>query len=167
MKEIGRKHHMESLFVLLSFGVFAVCVLLVLLTGARVLRTQTQRDNAAWSQRTGTQYLAAKLRRADELGAIRLSGGDGALWYDTLALREEIEGEAYVTRIYCYDGYIRELFTEDGGVYAPEDGEPVFPAQELRFGWDGGLIEAVCTDENGAVTRMLYAPRGGEGADAS
>lgn len=158
---------MDGLFVLLSFGVFAVCVLLVLLTGADVCRSQTERDQAAWSRRTGAQYLTAKLRHADEAGAIGFSGGDGALWYDTLDLREEIDGETYVTRVYCYDGYIRELFTVDGGVYAPEDGEPVLAAQELRFGWDGELVEAVCVDADGQVCRSYFAPRSGEGADPS
>lgn len=158
---------MDGLFVLLSFGVFAVCVLLVLLTGADVCRSQTERDQAAWSRRTGAQYLTAKLRHADEAGAIGFSGGDGALWYDTLDLREEIDGETYVTRVYCYDGYIRELFTVDGGVYAPEDGEPVLAAQELRFGWDGELVEAVCVDVDGQVCRSYFAPRSGEGAGPS
>ena len=82
-------------------------------------------------------------------------------------LREEIDGEAYVTRVYCYDGYIRELFTVDGGVYAPEDGEPVLAAQELRFSWDGELVEAVCVDADGQVSRSYFAPRSGEGADPS
>lgn len=158
---------MDGLFVLLSFGVFAVCVLLVLLTGADVCRSQTERDQAAWSRRTGAQYLTAKLRHADEAGAIGFSGGDGTLWYDTLDLREEIDGQTYVTRVYCYDGYIRELFTVDGGVYAPEDGEPVLAAQELRFGWDGELVEAVCVDADGQASRSYFAPRSGEGADPS
>ena len=167
MKRYVRQHHMDGLFVLLSFGVFAVCVLLVLLTGADVCRSQTERDQAAWSRRTGAQYLTAKLRHADEAGAIGFSGGDGALWYDTMDLREEIGGETYVTRVYCYDGYIRELFTVDGGVYAPEDGEPVMAAQELRFGWDGELVQAVCVDADGQVSRSYFAPRSGEGADPS
>ena len=150
---------MDGLFVLLSFGVFAVCVLLVLLTGADVCRSQTERDQAAWSRRTGAQYLTAKLRHADEAGAIGFSGGDGALWYDTLDLREEIDGETYVTRVYCYDGYIRELFTVDGGVYAPEDGEPVCAAQAFEPTLEGDLLTVRVTDETGHVSTVYIARR--------
>ena len=40
-------------------------------------------------------------------------------------------------------------------------------AQELRFGWDGELVEAVCVDADGQVSRSYFAPRSGEGADPS
>lgn len=166
MRESGRQHHMDALFVLLSFGVFAVCVLLVLLTGARTYRAQTNRDQESWDRRTGVQYVAAKVRHADEAGAISFSGGDGGLWYDTLNLKETYGGEEYVTAIYCYDGYIRELFTVEGGVYAPEDGEPVLEAQGLRFGWDGELIQVEATDVNGNTSRLVLSPRCPEGVGA-
>lgn len=157
---------MDALFVLLSFGVFAVCVLLVLLTGAKTYRAQTDRDQSSWERRTGAQYVAAKLRHGDEAGAVSFSGADGAGWYDTLNLRETYDGREYVTAVYYYDGYIRELFTVEGGVYAPEDGEPVLKAQGLRFGLDGSLIEVECTGTSGETSRSYIALRSGEGAGA-
>ena len=141
---------------------FAVCVLLVLLTGAQTYRAQTERDDASWQRRTGVQYVAAKLRHADEAGAISFSGGDGAPWYDAMNLRETYDGQEYVTSIYYYDGYLRELFTVAGGVYAPEDGEAVLAVQGLQFGWDGKRVEVVCTDANGEVSRVFLSPRCGE-----
>ena len=150
---------MDALFVLLSFGVFAVCVLLVLLTGAQTYRAQTDRDQESWNRRTGVQYVAAKVRHADEAGTISFSDGDGGLWYETLNLKEIYGEEEYVTAIYYYDGYIRELFAVKGGVYAPEDGEPVLKAQGLRFGWDGELVQVEATDANGHITRLVLSPR--------
>ena len=47
MKQNTTKHHMDGLLVLLLFGVFAVCILSVLLTGARVNRALAARDSAS------------------------------------------------------------------------------------------------------------------------
>ena len=47
MKKHSIQHHIDTLAVLLLFGVFAVCVLSVLLTGADAYRRMTERDNRA------------------------------------------------------------------------------------------------------------------------
>ena len=52
MKRQGTKHQIDGLLMLLLFGVFAVCVLIVLLTGARAYRGLTERDRAAYDRRT-------------------------------------------------------------------------------------------------------------------
>lgn len=162
MKEPIRQHHIDGLFVLLSFGVYAVLVLLVLLTGAKSYRSQVARDQQSWDSRTGLQYVAAKLRHADEKDAVSLSGEeDGG--YKTLELTETIEGERYTTSIYCDDGYIRELFTLSGNPFLPEDGEKVMPVQQLRFYLDDdGQLRVKVVDVNGNHEAMMLYLRGGE-----
>ena len=55
MKRTRIHYHLDGLIALLLFGVFAVCVLAVLLTGASAYQRLTQRDMAAYdSRRTGT-----------------------------------------------------------------------------------------------------------------
>ena len=51
MKRKTIKHHIDGLIALLLFGVFAVCVLAVLLTGAEAYRRLTQRDRARSEER--------------------------------------------------------------------------------------------------------------------
>ena len=46
------KHHFGGLSALLLLGVFAVCVLVVLLTGAEAYQRLNQRDRAAYDTRT-------------------------------------------------------------------------------------------------------------------
>lgn len=162
MKKNAGQHRAGGLFVLLSFGVFAVCVLLVLLTGAETYRTQTERDQRSWEGRTCLSYVAAKIRHGDENGAITLSAGDGRGWYSDLALTEWFDGEEYMTLIYFYDGYIRELFAVPGGEFAPEDGEEVLAAQGLRFSIaEDGILLAEATDVNGMVKTLYLSPRSG------
>ena len=124
-----RKTRAENLLVLALFGVFAACVLSVLLTGAGVYRRLTERDDAACDRRTALQYVAAKMRQADREGAVA-AGRFAEL--DALILTEEIGEEAYETWVYCYDGYLRELFAERGADLAPEDGEKVLAADGFQ-----------------------------------
>ena len=83
---------MGGLLALLLLGVFAVCVLSVLLTGAEGYRRLTERDREAYSWRTAAQYLTTKIRQADQWNGVSVENFGGR---DALALTEEIGGEDY------------------------------------------------------------------------
>ena len=161
MKHLKRnKSHMEGLIALLLFGVFAACVLSVLLTGAGAYRRLTQRDQTAYSQRTCAQYLATKVRQSPDAQALSVeSFGDG----DTLVFCEEIGGELYLTRIYCCEGWLCELFSSDQAGMTPEDGEKVLQAQRLDLELEGGLLSITITYADGSQTCLDLSVRDGEG----
>ena len=83
---------------------------------------------------------------------------------DALILTEEIESEAYETRVYCYDGYLRELFTSADGEFYPEDGEKILAAHGLTLSREGRVLTAELTDTEGQVRQMTLYLRSGEGA---
>ena len=101
-----QKHEVTGLIALVLFGVFAVCVLSVLLTGADVYHRLTVRDREAYARRTGVQYVATKVRQAPAGSAVAVADFGGV---DALELYEDIDGARYVTRIYSYGGWLREL----------------------------------------------------------
>ena len=142
---------------LLLFGVFAVCILAVLLTGADAYRRLTQRDRAAYERRTCVQYVATRVRQSDRLDGVRLEEFNGT---DCLVLDAE---EEYVTRIYCHDGWIMELYCAAGLEMDPEDGEPVMAAEGLGFTLEDGLLTITATDSQGTEQTLLLSLRGGEG----
>lgn len=158
------KHHMEGLAVLLVFGVFAVCVMSVLLTGAEQYRSLTQRDDASYSWRTASQYLTTRVRQADTAGGVRVGAFDGGDGEDTLFLTEQIDGTAYTTRVYWYDGYVRELFAEEGSELEMDAGEAVLPAGGVRFFETDAGVGAFLTDQDGQVTCLNWTLRSGKGA---
>jgi len=156
------RHQIDGAFVLLLFGIFAVCVLMVLLTGAGSYQRLTERDSASYSRRTAVQYVAAKVRGADAAGCVTVSDFAGdADGGDTLFLKETVDGADYCTRIYYDDGYIRELFTAADAAVSPEDGEKVLAARGLSFSAADGRLTVTATDENGAVTSLTLALRSG------
>jgi len=83
--------------VLVLFAVFALCILAVLLTGAGAYGRLVERQQSAYTERTVPQYIATKVRQADETGAIRIGEFGGV---ESLELTNEYGGEEYVTRIY-------------------------------------------------------------------
>ena len=125
MKKEATSHHMDGVYVLLLFAVFAVCILAVLLTSADTYCRLSDRDQDSYDRRTAAQYITTKVWQTDRQGAVSVDSFEGR---DTLVLAEEIDGEPYLTRIYYHDGYIRELFTSADGEMLPEDGEKILEA---------------------------------------
>ena len=163
MKQRNRTVHLDGVLAVLLLGVFAACVLAVLLAGADGYQRLTQRDQEAYAQRTAAQYLATRVRQADTAAGMTVEpfGPDGP---DALLLYEEIEGPTYVTRVYCYDGYLRELFSAADVQLLPADGEKVLEMQNLTLSSDGQGISARITDPQGNETALYWTLRSAEEA---
>lgn len=161
MKMKQNKRKTDALVVLLLFGVFAVCILSVLLTGADAYRRLAQRDQLSYDRRTAGQYLSTRVRQGDRLGNVTVASFEGV---DALVLSEEIEGETYETLVYCYDGYLRELFAAAGGGFLPEDGEKVLEAQSMSLQKDGQTLTVELTGPVGEVQELTLYLRSREGA---
>lgn len=167
MKLGTEKHHIDGVFVLLLTVVFAACILLVLFTGAGTYRSITQRGDEDYARRVCVQYVAAKVRHADGSGNVFVGdfSGKRASGGDTLFLAEQHSGKTYYTRVYYWDGYVRELFTEAGGTFAKNDGAPVLAAKSLRFSYDTGtgLLDVRTEDTAGNPSALTLSLRSGEG----
>jgi hypothetical protein len=156
------KHHIDGLVVLLLFGVFAACVLSVLLLGADAYKKLTERDQLSYDQRTAIQYLATKVRQADRAGAVTVEDFQGV---DALVLREDLDGEVYLTRVYCYDGYLRELSSAADADLSPADGEQVLAADSLLVEEQGNALR-LQMETDGSWQQEILALRSGEGASS-
>jgi len=161
MKMKQNKRETDALVVLLLFGVFAVCILSVLLTGADAYHRLAQRDQLSYDRRTAGQYLSTRVRQGDQLGNVAVGSFEGV---DVLVLSEEIEGETYETLVYCYDGYLRELFAAAEGDFLPEDGEKVLEAQSMLLQKDGQTLTVELTGPVGEVQELTLCLRSREGA---
>lgn len=151
---------LNTVFVLLLFCVFALAVLMTLLSGAGAYQSLNENMEQQYTERTGLAYLEAKLRHYDENGAVQLES-----FADTtaLALYEQVDGTQYKTLIYHHDGYIRELFFEDGLQFHPEDGQCVLEAQQITFQWKRqNLLQVACVAADGSAAELLVYLHGGE-----
>lgn len=164
MRTKKKEHQVEGLFVLLVFALFAGSLLLVLLLGAGTYQRITQRDTASYVQNTTLQYIATKVHHMDEVGAIRVgtfseqenAADDGI---STLYLRQALDGTWYETRIYSYEGYVRELLGEEAGSFSPQDGNPIVESLGLRFEIQGTLLHVYLMKEDGQEQELLIPLR--------
>lgn len=145
-----KKTLLPALAALLLLAVFATGVLGTLLGGAGIYRRLTLRDRASYDSRTCLQYIATRVRQAPSQVRTAVFG-DG----DALVISETVEHETYLTRVYCHDGWLMELFAAEDGDFSPEDGEKLLPAQGIALELDNGLLKVMLTDAAGDV-HSLY-----------
>lgn len=156
MKREKIQHHMDGLLLLLLFGVFAVCVLSVLLTGARAYRRLTLRDQEAYRRRTCVQYIATRVRQGDLEGAVTVEPfGEG----DALVMAKD----GYVTRVYWHDGWLMEMYAGEDVQLAPEDGEKIMELDGLAMSMDGGLLTVEVDGGDAGTDTLRLSLRSGEG----
>ena len=160
MKRKPMQHHMDGLAALLLFGVFAVCVLSVLLTGADAYRRLTERDRTACDQRTCVQYLATRVRQGDRLGDVQVEDFGGV---DALVFREDSE---YITRVYCYEGWLMELYASGELEMKPQDGERIMELSGLDMALEDGRLTLTVAGPEGGASTLALSLRSGEGAAA-
>lgn len=160
MKNEQKRSSLPNLMVLLVFGSFAVCILLVLLTGGDLYRQLTQRHRDNFDKRTVCQYIATRVRQADRADAVTVEDFCGR---EALVIREEVGEKTYLTRIYCWDGALMELFTPETGQFSPEDGETLLAAADLDFALEDDTLQIRVdfADSTGRQLTLLLRSYGG------
>ena len=148
MKRDGSKW--TSLAALLVFTLFALCLMLVLLTGAGVYRRLAEGGEAGFSQNTAAQYIATRTHQGR---APEIQDFEGC---KALVFTETYDTEVYLTRVYLYDGWLRELFSAEAAGLSPRDGEKILEAESLDFDLEDGLLTVRLNGEE-----FLLSPREG------
>ncbi len=168
-RSTSQRHELSGLFALLLFGVFAVSILSVLLTGSGVYNRIVDRDRDAYERRTAAQYVATKVRQAKDGGSVSVTdfGGESAI-----TLTDRYGDYVFITRIYCHDGWICELFTEGSGDtgdendgFSPEDGEKIIRADALSASVGDGILNVELTESGGKKTSLCLSLRGEEASE--
>ena len=149
------------LYPLLLFAIIVLSLLFLVMTGtglySAVVDSQTRNRGA----RAALSYLAARVHAADAAGAVSVGEGpEGA----ALLLRENADGETYETRIYLYEGALREEYGTADAALDPQDSERIvdaksFSVEQVR----PGLL--VVSTEYGSADIALRSGRG-TGPDA-
>lgn len=73
---------------------------------------------------------------------------------EALVLGQTIDGEVYTTHIYCYEGWLRELYAVPGAVLPPQAGSAILEAESISLKREGSLL----TVELGGDSLFLHLP---------
>jgi hypothetical protein len=129
--------------VLTVFCVFAMSMLTVLMLGAGVYRNIVESAREGYEERVCLSYIWSKAKNNSHF-YIGEFHGQPAMRFDDV-----YGGTLYRTVIYSHDGWLRELFFEDGLEFNLGDGEPVARVDSLRFtDGPGRSVRVVAGKEN-------------------
>lgn len=126
----------SGLSLFLAVAVFALMALLTMVLGASVYRSIVDRAEVNHEARTVMAYVTGKLRAAQ--GEVRLEMTEAGA--DMLVLSEEIDGAAYETRIYAYEGRLYEIFADAGLAFAPEEGQAIATLEAFSVTAENGML---------------------------
>ena len=155
-----RSRLLEAVPNFLLFFLFACCMFFVLISGAKSYKNVTAVMEEQFSINTCISYVTAKVRHYDSEGAVIIGKiGDT----DALLLKEMIDGEEYLTYLYCYDDSLMELFcSADMEVY-PIEGQKIMELDSLELSTEDDLIHFSCEiNEKQASTSVLLQSGKGE-----
>lgn len=144
------KHHTHRLkiarvFPTLCFAMLAACIVIVLITGANLYSRSNARDTEDYYKRTVTSYVTTRVSQSAVSGCFFVGDFHEAVpkeTGDTFFFTEVFDGVTYVTRLYCHDGELYELFSPMSAKLEPSAGEKVLSVESMNFTVKNGFLTA-------------------------
>ncbi len=160
MKKSLRSRGSASIAVLAVFMLFAVSVLCVLLSGAGVYGRLVKSGQEDYTRRSCAQYISTRVRQCD-IGSLSTEDFDGV---DAICFEQDYSGRSFVTRVYCLDGWLMELFCSADAGLEPADGEKLIPAESLEARVSDGMLCVTVVDSYGSESSLVFDIRKGVGS---
>ena len=152
---MGKSNHaISGVFVFLLLGIFAIFSTLMVVMGAKAYRGMVERSVTHNSARVASSYIRTMLRSNDESGVLRVEEVNGV---PTITMENDY-GDIYVTRIYLYEGKLREWFAMAEIPFEPANGESVCDLDTMHAEMKNGLLH-VDVSKNGMNMEINFAPR--------
>ena len=149
-------HSMQGVFVFVLLGVFAVMSTLMVLLGAQMYRNTVDHTAANNEGRVMGAYLRSMIRAEDGADDVAVEEFDGM---PVLALSESVDGEEYVTWLYCFEGQLYEQYTSAGHDFEPRSGSAICPAMGFRPTLSDGLLTVQMVDGAGQPSTVKVGLR--------
>lgn len=145
----------DMVFVMALLILFAATTFALVLIGAKHYRQVTNNMTTNHDNRTAASYLTEKIRQNDCEEAIALCTIQDTPALSFLTTEADV---SYITYIYFYDGYLRELVVTESSVFSLSSGQPIVALGDIHFSMqNANLIRAEINDLQGN-TQTIYIP---------
>ncbi len=155
---MSRRSSAGAVAALIAALILGAALLLSLTTGAGVYRQVQYRSDSSMDQRLGLSYITEKVHAHDAAGMVSAGEFGGC---DAVFLLQELDGVVYETILYVHDGWLKELFCEQGWELEPGDGQQITEARGLSAALEGRLLRLVYTDAGGTAQQADIYVRSG------
>jgi len=159
----------DVIFIMLLFLLFILMVLFVLISGVSVYKNTERLMASRYEERTALAYIINKLHQSDYSGAVQIetfeytaeTAADTDL-INALVITEEYEGHSFKNYIYCYGGWIRELYAPAEVEFDPEIGAAVVEAVSIAFFMhENDIVYVECGNAHGKMLSTYVCLRSG------
>lgn len=130
MNRQKERHIIDILFVISLFCIFALSAVFLITVGANIYGKTVSHMEDNFNCRTSFAYVTEKIRQADEKGAVSAGEFDGL---PAILITETVENTCYITYLYAYNGYLKELMIREDTPLSPEAGQDILPVTEFSF----------------------------------
>lgn len=162
---VGRSPRLiQNVFVLLLLSIFAILSTFLVTVGAQLYRNTV--DSA--EKNNNTRIMTAVVRSAiwaEDGGEVTIEsmpyeGGT----ITTLSVINDFDGDVFIKRLYAFNGYLLESFTESDMPFDPEYGESLCELSKFEPSIDGKLltVELETKDHQASTVRMYLRAGGAE-----
>lgn len=144
--------------ILALLCIFIIGSLVLMNVGVHVYKNIVENNAQNFRLRASLSYVATKVRQYDTADTVFVREEDGI---PMLVFAEELEGATYLTRIYCYDGNMMELFQEEGLEHDLNDGFEIMELDDLQIEQQENqiLLTAMDGGEKESLTLSLRSGR--------
>lgn len=132
MRRRGGYTLIELVLVLFLLVLVASSVFILAASGSRAFLRLSARLGETADLRTGLSYMDVQIHKHDSQNALSIRQdpfGAG----QALVITQKIENATYLTWIYIQDGYLCELFVEEGLAVNPDMGSQIVPMEGLQL----------------------------------
>ncbi|SER95463.1 DUF4860 domain-containing protein [Lachnobacterium bovis] len=130
-----RKTRLDSFFLILLFLFFAVANSFVIIAGTKQYYNNSKKINENFNIRSCSSYLTQKINEYDYENGIKISqlydpNGDKTT---ALALYSNDTTPSYITYIYVYKGFLRELVITENSIFSLDAGQKIATVKNFEL----------------------------------
>lgn len=148
---------MHIISMVLILGIFIITSLFLANVGIETYKNIVLANNDNFQLRTSLSYVATKVRQSDTRNRTYVEEVDGA---NVLVLGEVVDGASYETLIYYKDGYLCELYREEGMEYDLGYGVEMFEIDDFSIEeTEDGMIHVMAQNKMKDIQELTLSLR--------
>ena len=150
------EHSMQGAFIFVLLGMFALMSTLMVLLGAQMYRATVEHSEDNNQGRLLSAYVRSMIRAQDSGQTIEITEENDV---PVLCMKEDWDGDVYVTRLYQHDGSLYEYYSSAEQPFDLGDGTAICEAGSFKATLDGQLLTINMTDGRGQPCEVRVAMR--------
>lgn len=127
---LKKKITISDILPVILFLVFTLSVLSFVAFSAKLYQNIVYQSESSMDTDIAARYMIEKFRSHDELGNIKIDDFKG---HDAVRFENQVKDISYITYIYVYDGYLREIYAPQSDLdeYTEDSGTEILEIKDM------------------------------------